>query len=266
MSRWSSSPVAVRVSTGSVFCVSPDGTVGAEVALLQPLHAPGAGAAVLGPALREAIGEADAGRGLAFELAAGLCRFEVVPWIEGVHSRAERLTLARARFETVYGSVAREWAVDLCDAGYGRGGLAVAVPADLPLSIVRACLDIGAAATSVRPACSDGIDRLLRRAGTRRAWLVVPERDQSFVGAVDRGGWTAATCLHEGGRSFLRPLGDVLLRETLLADGVATGMPVLIDASPKPGERRTSGDQPARPPLGALEAGGQRWALEWVGL
>lgn len=266
MSRWSSSPVAVRVSTGSVCCVSPDGTVGAEVALLQPLDAPGTGAAVLGPALREAIGEANAGGGLAFELAAGLCRFEVVPWIEGVHSREERRTLARARFEAVYGGAARDWAVDLCDAGYGRGGLAVAVPAHLPMSIVRACLDIGAAATSVRPACSAGIDRLLRRAGTRRAWLVVPERDQSFVGAVDLGGWTAATCLHEDGRSFFRPLGDLLLRETLLAGGVATGMPVLIDVSPKPGGRRIAGDQPARPPLAALDAGGQRWALEWVGL
>jgi hypothetical protein len=49
------------------------------------------------------------GRGVSFELTTGTCRFEVVGWVEGVTSREHRAALARARFESVYGPVARDW-------------------------------------------------------------------------------------------------------------------------------------------------------------
>ena len=256
----------MRIEAGGVRCDGADGSPGAEVRFVLAQDSSAALSSALEPALRGALSSAaDAKTAFVFELATELCRFQVVPWVHGLHSREDRRTLARSRFEAVYGLMAREWSVELCEGGFGRGGLAVAVPSVLPAAIARACLDTGATAAQIRPACSAGIHKLLRKAGARASWLVVPDGDHVFVGNVSRRGWIGASSLHENGHGFFRPLGDLLVRESLLAAAGSAEAPVLICVPAQYGPARAGRANPAQPPPLSLEAGGQRWALEWVG-
>jgi len=269
VSRWSSrrTVAVVRIGATSIQYVGADGVAGVPLAVAFDPDSAADSAAVLEPLLAAMLAKAAAARSpVVFDLATELCRFEVVPWVSGLHSREDRLTLARARFDAVYGNGSREWSVELCEGGFGRGGLAVAVPPALPATIVRACLEAGASAAAIRPACVAGINQLLRKAGRKPAWLVVPDGDQAFIGLVRGGGWLSVSAMHVNGKGFFRPLGDLLVRETMLSSEAIGGAAVLISLPPKPPGRPGEESRPAQPPLRTLEAGGQRWALEWIGL
>ncbi|MBC7779052.1 MAG: hypothetical protein H7125_03005 [Proteobacteria bacterium] len=269
MSRWFSKSVVIRVHLDRLERVSGDVMVRHALVTSANREGLNENAQALGEGLHGALTSGVGGpRSVDFELSTGLLRFEAIAWVEGVSSRDERLSLARARFETVYGGAARDWDVELAEAGYGRGGLAVAVHSDIPQTIAAACTRADLTVDAIRPMCEIGIDALMRRMRTPTAWLVIVEGAHAFVGLVHRGGWMCASTMAIQPDTFLDQLGDVLAREAMLvnvpvADGSVTDAPVLV--YPGPDARVTGEAGGAVPaPYARLEAGGLQWALEWV--
>lgn len=265
MSPWSSSPITVRVGPASVACHdrrtpalqqrplscnlagAEDGADGLDTALISLLATAGSSA-----------------NGATFDIDTALCRFEAVGWIEGVHARTDRLALARSRFEAVHGPAARDWRIEMAEAGFRRGALAVALSPAVPSAIVSACRAAGVRPGPIRPAVAPAIDRALRAVGRGAAWIVVADRTDAFIGLFTRAGWSAVACLPEPPERLHASLPDVLARESALADAEGDGARVLAAAA-------WSGDVgPPRAPVrlagvGTLESGGSRWPFEWMG-
>ncbi len=261
MSRWSSKPVAIRVAHGSVQAHDPLAPSPAPPAATFDSDAPRGDAQGLEAVLQAVLGSSGAvARGADFEIATGSCRFEVVGWVDGVTSREHRAALARGRFEAVYGSVARDWRIEIAEGGYRRGALAVALPTPMLPAILGACRRAGIRPGAIRPAAGACIDRLLRKAAGGAAWIVVPDRSDTFIGLVDRGSWLAALCIPTGTERLLAGLADVLARESALVPEELTGVRVLV--CPAAGGGRSP--SPATPGNRILDGGDLRWPLEWL--
>jgi hypothetical protein len=204
------------------------------------------------------------GRSVSFELATGTCRFEVVGWVEGVTSREYRAVLARARFESVYGPVARDWRIELAEGGYQCGALAVAVPGNLLSSILGACGRAGVQSGAIRPAAGACIDRMLRKSSKRAAWIVVADGTDVFLGLVNRGSWLAARCMPMRPEGLLAGVADVLARETALVADELSDVHVLACIAPasKGGIGQAASLTPSAQRV--LESGDLRWPLEWM--
>jgi len=264
VSRWSSKPVAIHVGHGSVQVRDPATPLPAAPAAPFDPDAARGDARGLEAVLQAVLGGSGAvTRGADFEIATACCRFEVVGWVDGVTSREHRAALARGRFEAVYGSAARDWRIEVAEGGYRRGALAVALPTPMLPAILGACRRAGVRPASIRPAAGACIDRLLRKAAGGAAWLVVPDRSDTFIGLVDRGSWLAALCMPIGADRMLAGLADVLARESALVAEELAGARVLVCPSSSGAAGGRSIGQ-ARPDNRVLEGGDQRWPLEWL--
>jgi len=265
VSRWSSRRLTLRVGQATVQAHDPLATA---VPVPPVPYDPAAGRGApdcLESVLHALLGVPGmSGRGVSFELATGTCRFEVVGWVDGVTSREHRAALARARFESVYGPVARDWRIELAEGGYQCGALAVAVPGNLLASILGACGRAGVQPGPIRPAAGACIDRMLRRSSKRAAWIVVADRTDAFLGLVNRGSWLAALCVPVRPEGLLAGVADVLARETALVADELSDVHVLACTAPAPEGGVGRAASLARPGQRVLESGDLRWPLEWM--
>jgi hypothetical protein len=140
-------------------------------------------------ALREALVHPNTGAGDArVVLSNHFVRYLVLPWNPALAGEREERSFAAARFQQVYGEVARTWAVRLSRGKSGAPALAAAVEQAF-LDAIKASLDhsplrLRSLQPALMTACNVGA-----RAVASNAWIAVAEPGRLVLGLQRGGQW-----------------------------------------------------------------------------
>lgn len=108
-------------------------------------------------------------------------RYISVPWSDALVNDSERLTFARVRFENVYGDLARHWAVQVSQAGYGQSCIASAVDQVLIDHLQSACAAQDIQLNSIQPWLMSSINRYRHQLKGRDFRLLIAEPGQLCI-------------------------------------------------------------------------------------
>lgn len=193
--------------------------------------APAAGAARWAPAvesLREWLAARPARRAeLHLVLSNRFVRYAVLPWCEGVVTRAEREAQARHQLRATYGDAADAWHVRVADGGHGEPALVCAVDRAL-LDALQATAEASRVRlAAVQPLLMLAFNRFRRELG-REACLLVLEPGALCCAVWSGNRWQAVQVSQVGPRGW----GEALVERQIAVHALPDGMPVfLFDAS-----------------------------------
>jgi hypothetical protein len=151
-----------------------------------------------------------------------LVRYLVLPWRDGVLSRAEWRAYALHSFEAVYGEICRNWRLRIDLVPPGRPSLACAIDADLIEALRKIAGDAASRLVAVRP---NFISRFNQRRAAMRGsplWFATVEERSLCVGALNDGVWRALRS-ESAPDGWLAALPGMVGRMQFMADGLGSG-------------------------------------------
>jgi hypothetical protein len=129
-------------------------------------------------------------------LADQFVRYALLPWNESLKTQEQWLSLARHRFNSIYGAFADGWDVKVTETSPAGPRLAVALESELHTELAEKIAGSGAALVSVQPFLVAAFNRLStsvkdKALGDGTCWLVVEEPGRLTLALLLRGVWTA---------------------------------------------------------------------------
>lgn len=229
----------------------------AERAALR-CEAPAADAARWAPAVDGLRGwlQARATRGgeLQLVLSNRFVRYAVLPWCDGVVTRAEREAQARHQLRAIYGDAADAWHVRVADTGHGEPALVCAVDRALVEAVQALAEGASMRLAAVQPLLMLAFNRFRREMG-REACLMVLEPGALCCAVWSDGRWQAVQVSQVGPQGW----DEALVERQIAVHALPDGMPVfLFDASGAAQPRR---EGQAYRQLATTAPAGADWAL-----
>lgn len=152
-----------------------------------------------------------------------LVRYQVLPWRDGVVSRAEWRAYALHSFESAYGEVSRTWRLRIDLVPPGQPSLACAIDADL----IEALRTIAGASASRLVAVRPNFVSLFnqRRAALRGSplWFAVMEERSLCLGMLENGVWRAVRN-ESAPDGWLAALPGMVGRTQFMVGGTGSGV------------------------------------------
>lgn len=154
-------------------------------------------------------------------------RYAVLPWCDGVVTRAEREAQARHLLRDTYGDAAAQWHLRVADTGHGRPALACAVDRALLESLQALTDGSRARLAAVQPLLMLAFNRFRRELG-RDACLLVLEPGALCCAVWREGRWQSVQVSQVGPQGW----DEALVERQIAVHALPDGMPVyLFDAS-----------------------------------
>jgi hypothetical protein len=181
-------------------------------------------------------------------------RYAVLPWCDGVVTRAEREAQARHLLRGTYGDAADQWHVRVGDTGHGEPALVCAVDRALIEAVQALAEGARVRLAAVQPLLMLAFNRFRREMG-REACLLVLEPGALCCAVWNDGRWQTVQVSQVGPQGW----DEALVERQIAVHALPPGMPVfLFDASGAAQPRR---EGQAYRQLAAAAPGGADWAL-----
>lgn len=156
-----------------------------------------------------------------------LVRYVVLPWCDGVVTRAEREAQARHQLRDTYGDAAAQWHVRVADTGHGQPALACAVDRSLLEALNALTEGSPVRLAAVQPLLMLAFNRFRRELG-RDACLLVLEPGALCCAVWREGRWQAVQVSQVGPQGW----DEALVERQIAVHALPADMPVfLFDAS-----------------------------------
>lgn len=154
-------------------------------------------------------------------------RYTLVPWSKDLINDAERVALARIRFDQIYGDLSKSWSIRISSSGYGQPFLASAVDQDLIDAVRGSFTHPKVTLASIQPWLMTALNQSRKYLKSKDFRIVLAEPGQVCI-LYFSGGAYAEIKSQAIGPKLSEQLNLVMERESVISSSASHPRPYLL--------------------------------------